>query len=559
MSKASKGKCTEQLKTHGKELIPGGILSVAAAFMFCIYAPIELYCNNKGEFWFDMGTLLPVLLVMFLVVFGVSAFLLFLLFCIHRNAYKIGLAGYLIAYLASYIQGNYLVKNLPPLDGTQVDWSLYGTQRIVTVVLWLVIITGVVLAVHFAGYERFLMIAKVAGLFITAILLVTLVSVVISKKGFEKKLNIYASTKQEYEFSENQNFIILVLDATDAKTFETMLATHPEYADTFSDFTFYKNTMSAYPFTMHDIPFLLSGDWYENDESFDDYNVNVYKNSELFSTLEDRGYKMGMYEDEVPLLDESMYRFVNIQEAGKLGLSEFLLFMKRELQLVGFRYAPFDLKRFCVVTGLSFQELRGIHYEYPAYYYSNKAFYDDLKNTSVTTTQDKWFKFIHIEGAHTPFRYDANVNVIENGSYESNMEATMTITHDYLEKLKENGVYDNSAIIVMADHGYEVNGETFGRQNPVLFVKGVGETHDTMQISDAPISFEDLQVAYTRLLDGQTGTDIFDYQEGDIRERRYLFYYYEKENHMVEYQTDGHAGDTDALQPTGQVYDRKED
>ena len=41
------------------------------------------------------------------------------------------------------------------------------------------------------------------------------------------------------------------------------------------------------------------------------------------------------------------------------------------------------------------------------------------------------------------------------------------------------------------------------RQCALLLIKGRNEHHDTMQISQAPISFEDLQEAYVRLLDGR--------------------------------------------------------
>ena len=38
-------------------------------------------------------------------------------------------------------------------------------------------------------------------------------------------------------------------------------------------------------------------------------------------------------------------------------------------------------------------------------------------------------------------------------------------------KLKEAGVWDNSVIIVLADHGYEPTGKLEGRQNPILYIK----------------------------------------------------------------------------------------
>lgn len=86
--------------------------------------------------------------------------------------------------------------------------------------------------------------------------------------------------------------------------------------------------------------------------------------------------------------------------------------------------------------------------------YDNEVFYNAVKNSEMTKTDDKTFKFIHIWGAHVPFVFDKDMNRIEDGTYAQNVEACMTMTDAYLKKLKENGVYDNSVIIVMADHGY---------------------------------------------------------------------------------------------------------
>ncbi|MFQ8901895.1 MAG: hypothetical protein ACLR7D_08430 [Lachnospira eligens] len=58
--------------------------------------------------------------------------------------------------------------------------------------------------------------------------------------------------------------------------------------------------------------------------------------------------------------------------------------------------------------------------------------------------------------------------------------------------------------IVMADHGYGLSYGPRNRQHPVLFVKGKNESHD-YTVSEAPISYDDLQEAFSRLLDGSNG------------------------------------------------------
>ena len=127
----------------------------------------------------------------------------------------------------------------------------------------------------------------------------------------------------------------------------------------------------------------------------------------------------------------------------------------------------------------------------------------------------------------------------------------------FLDKLKQSDLYDNSVIIVMADHGFDPKNEVsaYDRQNPLFLVKGVGESHP-LQTSLVPAAYEDLQDAYVRLMDGAAGDAIFPYQEGEKRERRYIFY--ENTEHvMYEWLQTGPAWDFNAYRETGNKYPRK--
>ena len=93
-----------------------------------------------------------------------------------------------------------------------------------------------------------------------------------------------------------------------------------------------------------------------------------------------------------------------------------------------------------MVGAQDFEDFRANPDDCKAYTYDNETFYDEAKNSELTTTNDKTFKFIHIWGAHVPFVFDKDMNRIEEGTYAQNVEACMTMTDAYLKKLKENGV-----------------------------------------------------------------------------------------------------------------------
>ena len=106
----------------------------------------------------------------------------------------------------------------------------------------------------------------------------------------------------------------------------------------------------------------------------------------------------------------------------------------------------------------------------------------------------------------------------------------------------------------MADHGFVLGNELWGRQNPILFIKGINEHHD-MITSDIPVSFTDLDSAYVDLLNDKKSTELFSDIDKD-RERIFLLYSYGDENHMKEYKQTGKAWNEDTLKETGKEYNR---
>ena len=109
---------------------------------------------------------------------------------------------------------------------------------------------------------------------------------------------------------------------------------------------------AAYSCTKRSIPFILGGDWYENQGSFTEYMNDVYSGSPLFTALKERGYLIDLYEDELYTQDENaLSDFDNIIIA-KYHVNSWIRLAKQELKLVGFRYAPFDLKRFWWIAAI---------------------------------------------------------------------------------------------------------------------------------------------------------------------------------------------------------------
>lgn len=545
--------------------MPGIFISLAISFLLFLYAPVDLYCANVSEFWFDFSTLLITALGMFAACFAVLMVLYLIAMLIHPYVYRIALAGGLTLFICTYIQGNFMIDKLPPLDGTSIWWEKYDILRKDTLILWGIVLAVVVLAAIFLRKERFENVAMFISGCMTLMLLVTACSTALTNGALIPKVHLYISEENEFNMSSDENFVIFVLDTADSREFTSLLEDHPEYRDIFADFTYYENMMGNYSCTMNAVAYILSGEWFENQEPLADYLNDVYLNSPLWEELWSRGYQIDLYEDDIRAQDASIVDNFDNVYFTKVTPVSYLELAKQELKLVGFRYAPYDLKRYCVIKEVYFNELRESHPEgsdSKAFTADNTAFKEGLAAQGVVMDETgNRFKFIHLNGAHAPFIYDKDANVIgvEQGSYRQSMEASITLAANYIQALKDSGAYDNTALIVMADHGYNGMGEKeedFLRQAALLLIKGRNEQHDTMQISEAPISYEDLQEAYVRLLDGAQSDAVFDWKEGDTRERRFLEYAPGSEKHMVEYLQKGHAQDLTTMVPTGRVFDR---
>ncbi len=539
------------LKSHGlsetdkRNLRISALMSAAACFMLFLFAPLDLYFSNKDEFFFDLYMILPVLVIMFVLSFALSM-MMFAVFSI-IGKWHIAAVIYFVFFICSYIQGNYMTGYLPHFKGARINWNDYGIHRIICIVMYLVVTLIVIFVLRRMGEATFGRLIQYASVFLMAVMVITLVTSGIMRNGFVRK-DICSSTPTTdglFTYSEDANFLVFLIDKVDAKAVDELIDEDDSYSDVFNDFTFYTNAEAGYPYTKHSIPLILTGKWYEKQSDFDEYFNKAFDESEFFKKLIDEDFSMGLYETDISLNGSNAGVFDNMADTAR-KLSSWKDFVVYEIMMVGYRYAPFDLKRFCYMYTNPFNSLKVISEDSELYSDDDLSILGYLNTKEPVKTEKPTYRFIHIAGAHEWF-YDENVNLVENGTYEDAVKASLKLTGMYLDIYRNRvpkDVYDKSVIIVMADHG----ALDPKQQNPVLMIKGFNEHHE-MYRNDAPISYDDLQSAYMKLLDGSAGDAVFDYKEGDTRKRRLLFQDDDDnpDEIMEEYIQEGHAGDIDTL------------
>ncbi|MCI6306279.1 MAG: sulfatase-like hydrolase/transferase [Subdoligranulum sp.] len=536
----------------------GGILAAAAAcFITLVYGPLELYFTNRKDFWFAPNVIVPEVLFLFAAALLLCILLLAAADRWAPKLYTLLTGCFVWGTLVCYLHSNFLSGWLPSMDGSAVDWNAYPTQRALSAA----VCVAAALFVGFLGWKKWLQNAAFfGGGALTLMLAITVVTLGLGSSSLQG--SYYFSTNKELQdYSSDKNFLMFVVDTVDGDVFEQLVNETPEYQEALRDFTYYSNTMSGYAYTELSMSQFLTGQWYEGDVPFETYCTKALNESPFLADLQNRDYRMGFYFG-YNFFDKNSGpdRFVNLS----LRTSEITThpaFWRVILRMSCVKNAPFDFKR--LGYGLP-EKLNGLIQKGPVGFENrfesdNAAFWNYCQTTPVTTTgSDKVFKYIHLDGAHPAFLYGPHLEKVagtEQATYPNSVGSCLYVIENYLNMLRENDCYDNTAILILSDHGYGENGTDEGRQHSILLAKGFGEHHD-YAVNEAPVSFGEMQSICDVLLDGGMSDEISTYRAGDSRERRYMLssIISTKNNQFTEYMQTGYAGDLNTMQKTGRVY-----
>ena len=545
-----------------KDFLPAIALSFVISFMFLIFEPITLYSSNIDDFWFDLYDMLPELIPAFfifsLILLAVLALIYLLSIKLFKkiNIYYISVSIIFCVFLITYIQGNFLSGSLPGINGEVFNWRQYKVEAVTSVVLWLLAFGGLFFAIKKLKLPKFVSyIAPITGA-IFVMLLISLVSSLTTTRALEDKYTAKATFDYYNQVSSDRNFFIFMVDAIDSRSFDNLLKDNPDYQDTFKDFTYYQDTVSYYPYTRDSVPYIFSQIPNHNETDFSEYSKSAFSNSKIIKSLNDDNYNMYFYDNDIIVGADTASIFKNMSDQTKINSANFFSEITR---YDFYKYLPYPLKGKAHIENLSFHQsdLEGGKVDFD---WRDRTNYDIYNNEELEVVDQKVFHFIHIEGAHIWFNLDEDLNPIDKtvGTYSQKQTATFKTIKAYLDRLKSAGVYDNASIVILADHGYRDGVWEYdyinSRFNPVLYIKGVNETHSKMHRSDQPISHEDLGDAFEDLKNGKSSTELFEGIEAP-RDRTIIYYVWNEEEHMVEEIQTGHAWDETTIIETGNVFD----
>lgn len=509
------------------------------ALTLTLFAATQMVCDNQEEFWFTWAQMAPGVVRVGLWVWGALTLLLAVL---PRRAFPWGQGVLLGLGVAALLQGNGLNADYGALNGQAIVWEDYTVYGLINTALWAGILF---ICLSLRQWKRF-----------GALCVVLPCLLAVGEGGWiayraaqapTPQTETYLSQAGLYTVGTEENLLVLVLDSVDADQFAQALAEDPDLSRRLEGFTWYRNAMGLSDPTKYGLPALLTGQAYTQPVDYAGFIAAAYANAPLYTMLAGDVWDARFFTDS---------RYVSL-DAGvvdnlareELAVNDPAGLTRDLLRLCAFRYAPHFLKPQLWMYSNVFLPYAQAQGE-PVYEVTDPAFDARLREEGLEATVERAFRLIHLTGMHPPYTMDADCQYQAQGvTAQEQMRGCLRLAEDYLEQLRALGVYDRSAVLILADHGTDTV------HRPLLLLKRPGDTGE-MAVNDAPVSYADLPATYVALLTGaQAGTELWSIPQGQARTR--LYYHESSRNNafnLYEYSTQALSPSWEELIPTGRVF-----
>lgn len=503
-------------------------------FSFAIFAPTEIFFANYGDFDVVFSEFGGRFWQRGLVATLVIAVVLFLL---PKLLTKIVLCVMWIFSLCGYIQTMFLNQHMDSIGATTFGYQPENSVVIKDFVIWGVVIV-IALVLIFVSKKNWTKLVLFTSLILIGMQGVAYASLFLSANDEAFSLEIADGEltldgSERFTVSSKGNVIVFILDTVNNMSYdEWMLKYYPEAAGILKDFTYYNNADSCDYGTFPTVSHILTGNTFKFSQGIREYFEECWTRDttvQYYEDLHDAGYQVKVYmkDTEVMIADlplstvEGMID--NVREDTAIRAVDKELLDRTLLEMSAYRLLPDYFKpKFDVPNE---QYLSIVSYPDNVIEWANPDFYASMteKGKLDTTNDTKYVIYYHLNGVHECVNDEYCNRIPAVDATEETISTTLRGAWEmldvYLQYMKDAGVYDNSTIIVTADHGTQANIQ------PIFFIKEAHETKKEMSVTSAPITWDEFlpTVAEAAGLNGHKyGETIYDYKDGELRERTYV-------------------------------------
>lgn len=270
-----------------------------------------------------------------------------------------------------------------------------------------------------------------------------------------KRMPDFLGASRVTQFSQTQpNVVVLLVDSLQNDLALSILKEDTRLADELEGFVYYRNAISTSPSTYGSIPAIHSGITLQATPSLSEtYELGVRKRS-FMADLARQGYVTSAINPIRGICPEGT-AFCSTTNVTADGFLHSVVAQSLYLvDLTVYRLAPRELRNQVYNEGewlLSTALPTGRYSEHAA------ATFDQFRKALTLDSATPTARYIHLFHAHQPFTVDADCR---EGDLVYTPEAAREAAHcalrmvaSMVRTLRSKGVYDNTLIIVLADHG----------------------------------------------------------------------------------------------------------
>jgi len=541
----------EEIKKHKfkvnitkKEIFLVLVFSFAFIFSFFIFNQVDIIFSNQQSFGFTIGDVVWGFIISAFIGFLTLSSLLFIMVQTSKKVFKITIALLFGFMLASYFQvlflnGNY-ITDMHPNAADHSPWGV-GMQIFVTFVWFLILFLplGIAYAHKIPKIKRAFKkdILFKSILFASAVIFVMQgIGLGVASTGVQEKNSnqiFYFSVTQQLNLSEGENIVVFLIDRWPIWQTDEVFRQHPHAKEFFPGFTYFRNNLSEYPQTFPSVTAMLTGINFNQTNTRRDFSQYAWEQATLFDELYEQGFTRNAILDSVSTffdIEEVVDYFDNIvfpdEDVREVHA------VRAVVEMANFtlqRIVPYPMKNL-INIGFPHRFRNIVSINSPDYFPNqiwrdaDPILKDRIEILGLSANPGNTFSFIHMNGPHSIPNVTAAIYSI------------FKMLDGYFQEMKRLGIYDNSTIILMSDHGTSINNRyedsTKARFLTSLFIKESGAPNTPLQVdSVTPLSNSNFLASIFELIGAKPqGTKHQDYgysffdiiRNNSIRPNRYI-------------------------------------
>lgn len=423
----------------------GTLLALSVLF---VHVPTSLWAGNLAEFHSALAAF--TLAGLAAIIVGLAIVLL--LFHLLPRVMRIGLAPLLCAIgVVWWVYAYFMVSRMTVLNGQDapLDFKTALGPWETTIVAGICVLLAIAI-----GMMRRLA-TSIFVMFNIGLFAASLGTAAMS--GRNPLRGVATDTSAVFQFSPRANVLVLLLDGLQSDVADEVFRTDPALAKAFDGFELYKDTMGVAPTTFLSLPTIHSGRVFDGTGSIPQFFSDSIARQSFVTRFADAGYHTTMIEPVADICPDRTAACASARELVRTRRERLVQEGVRLLDLALFRISPVNVKERLYNEGQwLFASMMNGSYEVNRIFEGMQVLREIEKKASLDAKQPT-MKFFHVFTTHAPYvlqddcRTVAAVHAFDH--LVSQAHCGLKSVASLLQHLQRNELYDQTVILVLADHG----------------------------------------------------------------------------------------------------------